>query len=125
MSLGEDMWYDEDLSPDLIEADDVLAIVQAAKRRLSTRKPPGLWYAPAYGIDLGDYIRDIASTEQIQLAIQRELEADERVTTADVTLTRQGASIGGTVSLYTTSGARYTLTLRFDETTGAVLLESL
>jgi hypothetical protein len=125
MSFGADIWYDDDLSPDLDEAAPELALVQAIKRRLSTTKPPGLWYAPAYGLDLRSYLRDTASLEQISTAIQRECESDERVTTADVRLTQQGGSIGGTVSLLSTSGARYQLTLRFDETTGAVLLDSL
>ncbi len=93
--------------------------------RLTTRRG-GLWYDPAYGLHVGQYLLNHASDSEIRQEVAAECLKDERTANALVAVTRvstrEGDVLTITVQLQTTYGQTYTMTIGIDATTGVRLI---
>lgn len=100
-------------------------VAEACLRRLTTRRG-SLSYDPDGGYDLTDLLNEDLSASDLrrhELAAELELEKDDRITSADVTLTLDAATftlsvrITGTLS----NGAAFAFTLAISQVSAAVL----
>jgi phage baseplate assembly protein W len=96
------------------DAGEALALTQALARRLSTPRG-GLFYDPAYGLDIRGFIADSVSPADAAAQIENECRKDERVDDAKCTITAsgEGASTVWTVDIRcaATTGKVYNMTL--------------
>lgn len=128
--FGTDFSAVDDIDASLTVADDATAFAQALVRRITT--PRGaLWYAPAYGYDIGAHINTATAISTIETAAATELLNDERVTDAEVTITvtepadksvTGGQSWTADIRVDTEDGP-FEFTIAVDSVTGALLLQ--
>lgn len=87
---------------------------------------PGiLWWAPDLGHDVRQYLNSIAAEERIQRAVTAQAEIDERVESAECTVTRLGDQFTIDVALVLTEdddAVQFTLTI---DQLGAVINASV
>lgn len=128
--LGTDISAVDDLDANLtLAATAELAFAQALVRRITT--PRGaLWYAPAYGYDIGAHVNTATPVSVIESAAAATLLEEERVNDAEVTITvtepddkspTGGQSWSADIRVETDDGP-FEFTLSVDAVTGALLL---
>lgn len=84
--LGYDLSCGDDLTELMDEVDELTALAQAARRRLSTPRG-GVIDAPDYGIDLREYLHrgmTAVDIDGIPEVVKQELKKDERFDTVTV-----------------------------------------
>lgn len=87
-TFGLDVSAIPDLDPMLALQGGRRVLAEAVARRLTTQRG-SLFYAPDYGLDIRDYLNEgftPSALFQAQSAIEAEVEKDERVISATVTL---------------------------------------
>jgi hypothetical protein len=110
------------LSPSLAVVSPETAYVQAIARRLTTRRG-GLWYDPTYGLDVRDYLLDVATDAQIAAEVSGQVMLDER--TRDCSVSVRRPTLGAlelTILVTTATGATYPMTLHVSQATGVRLI---
>jgi len=126
--FGSDFSALDDIDQSLRVVDGKTALMQALARRLTT--PRGaLWYAPAYGYDIGAHVNSSTDVAVIEAAAEAQILDDERVDDADVTITISQPEPGITAGQrwdmtlrITTAEGPFEFTLAVDAVTGALLL---
>jgi len=126
--FGSDFSALDDIDQSLRVVDGKTALMQALARRLTT--PRGaLWYAPAYGYDVGAHVNSGTDVAVIEAAAEAQILDDERVDDADVTITISQPDPGITAGQrwdmtlrITTAEGPFEFTLAVDAVTGALLL---
>jgi len=118
---GSDISGLGDLSPALEEADGRRALIESIGRRLST--PRGaLFYDQSYGYDLRQYLSGIyPGSGPIASGVLEQVEADERVLTADADVSMVGEALSIGVRIVD-GGGPFDLTLTIDKVTSSILL---
>lgn len=130
LDLGSDISAVDDIDANLsVCATAELAFAQALVRRITT--PRGaIWYAPAYGYDIGAHVNTATDPAVIEAAAASELLNDERVNDAEVTITvteptgdstTGGKTWSADVRVVTDEGP-FEFVLSVDDVTGALLL---
>jgi hypothetical protein len=111
-----------DLGPSLGAVSGRRALIEAVARRLVT--PRGaLWYDPAYGYDLRQFLNGIASSpSQIVAGVTEQAEADERVIGSQASATFVGNTLTVKVALLDSSGP-FTFTLNVSQVTVELLTQ--
>lgn len=111
-----------DLTPSLTEVSGRTALIQAVARRLVT--PRGaLWYAPAYGFDLRQFLSGITvNPSQIASGIVDQAEQDERVAGAQAAVTFSGDRLIAKVALLD-GGGPFVFTLAVSKVTVELLTQ--
>lgn len=106
------------------DAGEARALAQAVARRLITPRG-GLFYDPAYGMDIRAFIADTTTPEDAVAQIENEARKDERVDDCKCTITvvGEGASTIWTVQIHctATTGKAFDLTLEVSRVTVALL----
>ena len=120
--LGTDIGGVMDLGPSLAPVSGRRALIEAVARRLVT--PRGaLWYDPAYGYDLRQFLNGIASSpSQIVAGVTEQAEADERVVGAQASATFIGNTLVVKVALLDSSGP-FTFTINVGQVTVELLTQ--
>jgi hypothetical protein len=120
--LGTDISGVMDLTPSLTEVSGRTALIQAVARRLVT--PRGaLWYAPAYGFDLRQFLSGITiNPSQIASGIVDQAEQDERVAGAQASVTFSGDRLVAKVALLD-GGGPFVFTLAVSKVTVELLTQ--
>lgn len=120
--FGDDIGGVLDVDDNLSVVGGPTALAQAALRRLSTNRG-SLFYDSEYGYSLSARVNDTVDERAIfetTAGVRAELERDERVLTADVTVTRSGESLDVVAVLDTLDGP-FRLVLRATEVTVELL----
>jgi phosphatidate phosphatase APP1 len=116
--LGEDFAGYNDADPNLTAIGGRLALLHAIARRFSTSS---LWYDKTYGRDLRQYVGTSVPSNVIATQAQEQIEQDERVFSASVTVTRvrlaHGAEKLKLTMLITDDEGPFERTLLVSETT--------
>ncbi len=103
-ALGFDLSCFDELSPNLSMVSGMECLVQALARRLRSY----LWYDPAYGIPLDEYLNadmTVAQIDSLASAVQSQLLQDERVASVRVVGSRTGELADVSLSLSITGVA--------------------
>jgi hypothetical protein len=114
--FGDDVVGVLDVDADFTIASPARALGEAALRRLTTDRG-GLFYDPEYGYNLRARVNetlDERSTFETAAGVRAELERDERVLSADVTVTRAGEGLDVRALIDTLDGP-FRLVLRATE----------
>lgn len=103
-------------------------LIKKIQQRLIT--PNGvLYWDPAYGLDVRQYLNASFSTakiQEIQAAVKRQCELDERVLLAEVKVEALNAlSINITIQITTSSGPSFTFVLKVSQLTIELLTSSI
>jgi phage baseplate assembly protein W len=118
MIYGTDCYALTDLDPSFLLVSGQEAVAQAIARRLQT-PAGGLLGDPAYGYDLRGLVNTARSSAELQ-AIRAEVEAqcllDQRVDSADVTLSVDSGVCTIVIELYLVEGETPTLTFEISST---------
>lgn len=112
-ALGTDIKGVTDVDPFLTLASGPRATAEAVMRSL-LHQPGILWWAPERGHDLHQHLHAFFDQERIELAIQQQCEADERVQSAVVAATLLGNELQIQVELTLTQDetrVQFTLTI--------------
>lgn len=120
--FGDDIGGVLDVDDNLSVVGGSTALAQAALRRLSTNRG-SLFYDSEYGYSLSARVNDTVDERSIfetTAGVRAELERDERVLTADVTVTSSGEALAVVAVLETIEGP-FRLVLRATEVTVELL----
>lgn len=103
-------------------------LIKKIQQRLIT--PNGvLYWDPAYGLDVRQYLNaafTAAKIQEIQAAVKRQCELDERVLIAEVTVEALNAlSINITIQITTASGPSFIFVLKVSQLTIELLTSSI
>lgn len=103
-------------------------LIKKIQQRLIT--PNGvLYWDPAYGLDVRQYLNasfTTAKIQEIQAAVKRQCELDERVLLAEVKVEALNAlSINITIQITTSSGPSFTFVLKVSQLTIELLTSSI
>lgn len=109
-ALGVDIAGVDDISPMLSLADEKLSAAQAVMTTL-LHGPGKLWWARDVGYDIRQHLHRDADNAAMVAAVQQQCEADERVDTASVDVTRDGAALTIGISLELSNAETAELTL--------------
>jgi hypothetical protein len=121
---GSDFAGVMDLTPALREVEGPRCVIENIGSRLIS--PRGcLWYDPAYGFDLRQFLSGhVQDTGQIASGVIEQAEQDERVDSADARVTFVGSRLVVDVSLVLSEGT-FEYTLSIDKVTGQLLLSEV
>jgi hypothetical protein len=114
-ALGRDIKGVTDIDPFLTMADGPRSAAEAVMRSL-LHNPGILWWAPERGHDLHQHLHAFFDQERIELAVQQQCEADERVESAAVSATMLGKDLRLQIDLVLTQNeANVSLTLTISQ----------
>lgn len=113
-----------DITPSLREASGPRCVIENVACRLIT--PRGsLWYDPAYGFDLRQFLSGhVQDTGQIAAGVVEQAEQDERVDQAEASVTFVGGALTVAVSLVLSEGS-FEFTATVDKMSGQLLLSEV
>ncbi len=124
MGFGSDFSAVDDLDPLLTflegDTDDVTALIQAVARRYITPRG-GLFYDPAYGLDLRLFVGSTYSPAQIESLTAAEARKEERVSDCSVTATPIGETLKIEIRCTSNTGATFDFTLEVSKVTVTLL----
>lgn len=125
IDFGADVSCDPDLDVTGRVIEGELVLMEHSLRRLTT-KHGALEYDPDFGFDLRDYLNEDLDDEDlpaIQLGAAHELEKDERVSRANVSITLDKATFTLTprIELETIDGDIVRFTLGIDQVSATIL----
>jgi hypothetical protein len=120
--LGTDISGVMDVSPSLAESSGRRALIEAVARRLIT--PRGsLWYDPAYGFDLRQFLSGLTvNASQISSGVTEQAEQDERVSAAQASVTFSGNRLIVKLAILDSSGP-FSFTLAVSKVTVELLTQ--
>lgn len=119
---GSDFAGVGDITPTMREVEGPRVVVEAIANRLIS--PRGcLWYDTAYGFDLRQFFNGaVQDTGRIAAGIVEQAELDERVDSAEATVSFVGQTLTSRLRVVLSEGTfEYTLTV--DKVTGQLLLK--
>ena len=113
-----------DITPSLREASGPRCVIESVACRLIT--PRGsLWYDPAYGFDLRQFLNGhVQDTGQIAAGVVEQAELDERVDSAEARVTFVNGALTVEVSLVLSEGS-FEFTATVDKMSGQLLLSEV
>lgn len=113
--FGSDFHLVDDLDPQLSTVSGPMVVVEAVVRRLQTPRG-GLWYDPAYGTDLRQYLNGVVPRFRVASDVEEEARKDERVQAARATVTFSGETMTVVLTLELADGP-FALTIGVDALT--------
>jgi hypothetical protein len=120
--LGIDITGVLDVDPYLSFADPGRSAADAIMRSLF-HEPGALWWAPDRGWHLAQHLHTFLDVEAIESGVRAQVEADERVESADVHVERLGSECRITIEVvFTGDPDATTFTISVDQV-GTVILE--